>query len=57
LYSNLFPEITGQSRFIFTDDLYPAYVYLIEKIYLFFAKIDPWEKIFSKITKKIFRNA
>lgn len=56
MYFMLWPEAAGAVKFAPAEDAYPWAVSLLEKIYFFFALIDPYEKVFGRVAKKLFRN-
>lgn len=57
LYHRLWKDMSGKISFASAPDFYWWPYYLAEAFYFLFAFLDPEEKLFARVTKKLFRNA
>jgi hypothetical protein len=57
LYARLWPEISDRIEFVAARDFYPCYYLLLEFLYRICAYLDPYEKTFARLLKKVFRNS
>jgi len=56
LYKKNWPEVYSKATFLGAGNTRLPMIMLLENLYLIIARLDPQEKIFTPITKKLFRN-